>query len=241
MKRRYAILGSILITGLLPALPAQAAPVQFNLSSVFNSDSVVNAPSGTIDTTQSAVDGGSYSLATQGALNAGCTSPWDPPVKGLPNNGQFASNGDHPDVTLAYRNGQNGNNARRSEPDDQFSFSVPHNKYRKVHLFAISGDGPSNVKVTLKYTDDSTQVKEFVIGDWFEAPVTGTYTLIDQMDRMNPAGTECDESPHEFSTAHIFGKPMKANREKTLKKITIKKVGGSGTVLTTLGVTGVKA
>jgi hypothetical protein len=241
MKIRYMLVGGLVTLGLFPAFPAQAAPVQFDISSVFNSDSVVNAPSGTIDTTQSAVDGGSYSLATQGALDAGCTSPWDPPVKGLPNNGQFAGNGDHPDVTLAYRNSNNGNNARRSEPDDQFSFSVPHNKYRKIHFFGISGDGPSSVKLTLKYTDDSTQVKEFVIGDWFEAPVAGTYTLIEQMDRMNPAGTECDESPHEFSTAHIFGKRMKPNKSKTLKKITIKKVGGSGTVLTTLGVTGVKA
>ena len=241
MKIRYMFVGGLVTLGLLPALPAQAAPVQFNMSSAFNSDSIVNAD-GTMDTTQSAVDGGSYSLATQGGLDEGCTSPWDPPVKGLPNNGKFAANGDHPDVTLAYRNSNNGNNARRSEVGDQFSFSVPHNKYRKVHIFAISGDGVSEVKLTFKYTDDSTQVREFTIGDWFQSPVPGTYILRDQMDRMNPAGTECDESPDEFSTARVFGKSLNPNKSKTLKKITIKKVPGVDyTILTTLGATGVKA
>ena len=43
MKIRYMVLGGLMIAGLSPVLPAQAAPVQFDLSDVFNADVIVNA------------------------------------------------------------------------------------------------------------------------------------------------------------------------------------------------------
>jgi hypothetical protein len=242
MKIRYTFLGGLLLSCLLPALPAQAAPVQVDISDDFNADVIVNGTSGNIDSTQSPVDNVSYSLATQGAL-VDC----DPPVvetawQGLPNNGHFASNDDHPDVQLAYRNSKNGKNAVRLEADEKFSFPVPHDKYRKVHLFAMSGDGPSSVKVTFTYMNDSTTVKNFTIGDWFEDPPTGTYSLIDGMDRMEPDGATCDESSNEFADAAVFGKKLTPNDNKTLKKITVKRVlSAEYSILNVFGVTGLKA
>ena len=237
MKIRYTFLGGLLMAGLILALPAQALPVQFNISNDFNADVIVNGTSGNLDTTQSPMDNVSYSLATQGGLNEGC----GPGLQGLPNNGLFAKNASHPKVQLAYRNSNFGQNVRRSEAGDVFSFPVPHAKYRRIHFLATSGDGQSNVKVTFTYRDDSTTVRNFTIGDWFEAPVAGTYSLIDQMDRMSPNGTECDESPHEFSTAHVFGKSLRPNKSKTLRKMTVEKIPGAEySILNTLGVTGVK-
>lgn len=239
MKIRYTFLGGLLMSCLIPALPAQAAPVQFDISDDFNADVIVNGTSGNLDTTQSPLDNVSYSLATQGGLDEGCgAGDW----KGLPNNGLFAKNGNHPKVQLAYRNSNSGNNARRSVVDDQFSFSVPHAKYKRIHLLATSGDGASDVKVTFTYTDDSTTVKNFTIGDWFQPPVNGTYSLIDKMDRMNPAATECDDSPTNASSARVFGKSLEPNKNKTLKKMAVERVPGAEySILNTFGATGVKA
>jgi hypothetical protein len=241
MKIRYTFLGGLLMSLLIPALPAQAA-VQFDMTDVFNADVIVNGTSGDIDQTQSPVDNATYSLATQGAL-VDCPDPivqdnW----QGLPNDGFFASNQDHPNVQLAYRNSKNGKNAARLEADDKVSFPVPHDKYRRIHLFATSGDDASSVKVTFKYMDDSTTVKNFTIADWFEDPATGTYALKDHMDRMEPDGATCDESGHETVDAAVFGKGMTPNDNKTLKRMAVKKIPGAGhSILNVFGATGKKA
>jgi hypothetical protein len=242
MKIRYVFLTGIVMSCLVLALPAQAAPVQVDMTDVFNADVIVNGTSGNIDSTQSAVDNGSYSLATQGAL-VDCPSPVVQPTwQGLPNNGRFASNGNHPFVQLAYRNSKSGKNAVRLEADQNVSFPVPHAKYRKIHLFAMSGDGASSVKVTFRYLDGSTTVKNFTIGDWFQDPVAGTYSLIGGRDRMTPNGTTCDESSNAFADANIFGKAMRPNDNKVLRRMTVERVlSAEYSILNVFGVTGVKA
>ena len=242
MKIRHTILGGLLLSCLIPALPAQAAPVQVDMRDVFNADVIVNGTSGNIDSTQSPVDNVSYSLATKGAL-VDCDPPVvEPTWQGLPNNGQFAGNGDHPFVQLAYRNSKFGKNAVRLEADQKVSFPVPRDKYRKIHLFAMSGDGPSSVKVTFKYRDDSTTVRNFTIGDWFQSPATGTYSLIEGIDRMTPDGTTCDESSNEFADADVFGKALRPNKDKNLRRMTIERVlSVDSSILNTFGVTGLKA
>ena len=242
MRSRYTFLGGLLMACLIPALPAQAAPVQVDMTDVFNADVIVNGTPGNIDSTQSSVDGGYSSLATQGAL-ADCDPPVNEPTwQGLPNNGQFAGNGDHPFVQLAYRNSKNGKNAVRLEADQKVAFPVPRNKYRKIHLFGLSGDGDSSVKVTFKYRDGSTSVKNFTMGDWFQDPETGTYALIDHMDRMETTGPACDESVDEFADAAVFGKALRPNKFKVLRRMTVKRVlTAEYTVLNVFGVTGVKA
>ena len=243
MKFRYTVLSGLLASCVLAALPAQAAPVQVDMTDVFNADVIVNGTSGNIDTTQAAIDNNTYSLATQRALNDECAPPVvDPTWQGLPNNGQFAGNGDHPFVQLAYRNTRFGKNAARLEADQQVSFPVPHAKYRRIHLFATSGDGDSSVKVTFKYMNGSTTVRNFIIGDWFQAPETGTYSLIEGMDRMTPNGADCDESPHEFSTAHVFGKALRPDSGKVLRRMTVTRVPSAEySILNVFGVTAVKA
>jgi hypothetical protein len=242
MKIRYTFLGGLLLSCLIPALPAQAAPVQVDMRDVFNADVIVNGTSGNIDSTQSPVDNVSYSLATQGAL-VDCDPPVVQPTwQGLPNNGQFAGNGDHPFVQLAYRNSKFGKNAVRLEADQKVSFPVPRDKYRRIHLFAMSGDGDSSVKVTFRYMDNSTTVKNFTIGDWFEDPATGTYSLKEGMDRMTPDGTTCDESGHESVDADVFGKALRPNDNKVLRRMTVKRVlSAESSILNTFGVTGLKA
>jgi len=227
---------------LIPALPAQAAPAQVDLRDVFNADVIVNGTPGNIDSTQSSVDNVSYSLATQGAL-VDCNPPVvQPNWQGLPNNGQFAGNGDHPFVQLAYRNSKSGKNAVRLEAEQKVSFPVPRDKYRRIHLFAMSGDGDSSVKVTFRYADDSTTVKNFTIGDWFEDPATGTYSLKEGMDRMTPDGTTCDESSNQFADADIFGRALRPNENKVLRRMTVKRVlSAEYSILNLFGVTGVKA
>lgn len=239
MKIRYTFLGGLLMAGLIPALPAQAAAVQVDISDDFNADVLVNGTPGVLDATQDPVDNVSYSLGTQGGFDEGCgAGPW----KGLPNNGLFAANGNHPKVQLAYRNSNFGDNARRMEADEKFSFPVPRDKYKRIHLLATSGDEASNVKVTFTYTNDSTTVKNFTIGDWYQPPVGETYSLIDKMDRMSPDGTVCEDPGDGEGDARVFGKALKPNRQKTLRKMTVERVLSSDySILNVFGVTGVKA
>jgi hypothetical protein len=235
MKRRYAIFGGLLVTGLVPALPAHAAQVQVDISSAFNADVIVNSENGIVDSSQSPSDNASYSLATQGGLEDGCGAGY----KGLPNDGKFESNADHPDIRLAYRNSNSGQNARRSEVGDKFSFTVPKDKYKRIHYIAMSGDGASEVKLTLTYGDGSTDVKEFTVGDWFQPPASNTYELIKKMNRMTPSASECEDFP---DAGRVFGKSLGVDKDKKLKKITIKKLSSAEySILNTLGVTAVKA
>ncbi|MFN0056553.1 MAG: hypothetical protein ACKV0T_30775 [Planctomycetales bacterium] len=114
-----------------------SATVQFDASSVFNADVVVNRINGVNDTTQTPIDliGTNWSLVTQSAANA--LVPSGGTANGLPDNGFFFPNSFHPDVQLATKNASNGNNARRAGTDNVvaspasfgFTLGVPQNNY----------------------------------------------------------------------------------------------------------------
>ena len=99
------------------AAPASAQLiVQFDTTSVFNADVIVNTdpdPPTPYDEDNDPIDdpgpGGNYALPSQSAAAVGCPTP-----VGLPDNGFFGPNADHPPVQLAYNNASSGNNARRS-------------------------------------------------------------------------------------------------------------------------------
>ena len=118
-ETRYRVARSLSIAVLLALAAAPASAqliVQFDVTSVFNADVIVNTdpdPPTPYDEDNDPIDdpgpGGNYSLPTQSAAAVGCPTP-----VGLPDNGSFAPNADHPPVQLAYNNGSSGNNARRS-------------------------------------------------------------------------------------------------------------------------------
>ena len=195
--------------------PAQAAtPVQIDMSGAFNKDVIVNGLGNQIDETQATVDVSETSLITQGAARAldSCTEDPD----GLPNNGRFAANGDHPRVDLGYDNGKNGKNARRSPDQDSYRVSVPHRRYRAIHVFATSGNGQSAMEVKLLYGATSSS-ETFIVRDWFDTPAFGGYPLVDGRDRAEPDASAC----HDDDAAAIWGYKVKANKNRRLRAVRI--------------------
>lgn len=217
--------------------PAQAAKaVQFDLADVFNEDVIVNGTTlNNLDEAQTSVDISETSLITQGAARVleNCTDDPD----GLPNNGRFAANRDHPLVDLAYDNKKDGKNARRSPSADSYRISVPQRRYRAIHVFATSGNGNATMRVRLRYRGASS-VKEFTVLDWFDPEPEGSYVLIDDRDRVYPDASTC----HDDDAAAIWGFKVRAKKTRPLRAVKIIRPGGSDAgVLNVFGMTGLRA
>lgn len=227
----------VLALAAAPAWPQ--AEVQFNVTSTFNADVIVNTdpdPPTPYDEDNDPIDdpgpGGNFALLTQSAATAGCPTP-----VGLPDNGFFPANADHPIVQIAYNNGNSGNNARRSPSfsTDTYSFNVPGLNYFAVHLFFTAGNGSATANVTLNYTFGPPVTTAFTVPDWFNNPVPPNYALFDGGDRMPPdAPFVCEDS----NTTAIFGRSFAADNTRILQSVTIQRTDTSAAVMSFFGATG---
>jgi hypothetical protein len=209
---------------------------QLTLGGAFNADVIVNRPAGgSIDAAQDGCD--LYSMVTASAalaLSANGT--------GLPDHGAFAANGDHPEVTLAYRNSDDGVNAIRLTGGGQaVTATLPAAErlaYSDVHLFFLGAAGSPGFTVTFTYADASTTVASGQVAtDWFFAAPAGHYYLIDGLDRIDNSGSVL----HDANNPAIFGKRFGLTPGKTLSSITITRdANASGNVIV-FGATGVLA
>ncbi|MEG4068354.1 DUF4347 domain-containing protein, partial [Microcoleus sp. Pol11C2] len=215
-----------------------APPVQFDLTSVFDSDVIINYTGGVTDTTQSGLDSSGGTLITQSfaTFKAGANG------NGLPDNGFFATNAYHPDVQLGYNNTNNGNNAKvLTANGTSFNFAVTPNQYSEIHLLATSSNGDAGMQVTFNYSDGTTGTATATVPDWFNEITTesfSSYYLIDGRDRsFDKTGT----SYHDANDVALFGFGFNPNPAKTLQSITVTKTTGSLTTnyLGVLGATGV--
>ena len=213
-----------------------APPVQFDLTSVFDRDVIINYTGGVTDTTQDALSssgGWVDTLITQSfaTFKAGANG------NGLPDNGFFATNTYHPDVQLGYNNTNNGNNAKvLTTNGTSFNFAVTPNQYSEIHLFATSTNGNAGMQVTFNYSDGTTGTVTATVPDWFNeiTETSSSYYLIDGMDRSNDTtGT----SYHDANDPALFGFMFNPNPAKTLQSITVLKTSGT-TVDNYLGVFG---
>ncbi|MEG4494914.1 Ig-like domain-containing protein, partial [Microcoleus sp. D3_18_C4] len=215
-----------------------ATAVQFDLTSVFDGDVIINYTGGVTDTTQSGLDSSGGTLITQSfaTFKAGANG------NGLPDNGFFATNAYHPDVQLGYNNTNNGNNAKvLTANGTSFNFAVTPNQYSEVHLLATSSNGDAGMQVTFNYSDGTTGTATATVPDWFNEITTesfSSYYLIDGRDRsFDTTGT----SYHDANDVALFGFGFNPNPAKTLQSITVTKTTGSLTTnyLGVLGATGV--
>ena len=232
----FALLLALVAT---PAWPQ--AVVQFNVTSTFNADVIVNTdadPPTPYDEDNDPIDdpgpGGNFALLSQSAAVVGCPTP-----VGLPDNGSFAANADHPFVQLAYNNTSSGNNARRSASfaTDTYSFNVlPVTMYFVVHLFFTAGNGTAQASVTLNYATGLPDITAFTVPDWFNPPVPPTYALFDGGDRIPPdAPFVCEDS----NTTAIFGRSFTADNTRILQSVTIQRTDTGPAVMSFFGGTGV--
>ncbi|BAY79100.1 hemolysin-type calcium-binding region (plasmid) [Nostoc linckia NIES-25] len=212
--------------------PTPTVTVSFNVSSVFDTDVIVNRTAGITDTTQTAIDLTNYALITQSfATFANSTSG-----NGLPDDGFFAATSFHPDIQLSYRNTDNGNNARLIKTSTgSFTFNVS-GQYAYVHLALTSTEGNSDVRLTLNYSDGTTETTNSqTIPDWYNeiTPSNTLYYLSNDLDRSKTDGTGFEDA----NDPALFGVRFSANAAKTLQSITVEKTASTG-YLVFLGATG---
>lgn len=98
------------------------ATANFDVSSIFTEDVIVNYTGGVTDTTQNGMSTSSETLITQSfaTFKVGANG------NGLPDNGSFAASTYHPAIQLGYSNTSNGNNAKvLSANNTSFTFNPP--------------------------------------------------------------------------------------------------------------------
>ncbi|MEG3835081.1 DUF4347 domain-containing protein, partial [Microcoleus sp. Z1_C3] len=222
-----------------------ASPVQFDFTSVFDRDVIINYTGGAIDTLQ-----GELGYAAGGAnidtliTQSFATEKGGASGNGLPDNGFFAANAFRPDVQLGYNNTNNGNNAKvLTTNGTSFNFAVTPNQYSQIHLFATSTNGSAEMQVTFNYSDGTNGTgTATVVPDWFDeiTETSSSYYLIDGMDRSSDtAGTGYQNA----NDPALFGFMFNPNPAKTLQSITVSKTSGTSLAnyLGVFGATGVLA
>lgn len=237
MTSRRISIGVLALTACLATgSQAHASHIeQIDLGTHFDADVIVNGTTpANVDASQAAMDFDGNALVTKGAARAleSCTDDPD----GLPNDGRFAKNADHPAVKLGYSNAKNGDNARQMEPGDTFEVDVPSGKYRQIHVFATTGNGNSDIALTETYDGDS-DLNELTVWDWFDSDPDSGYALINRMDRARADASACFDD----DGATIWGYRINTDKSTRLNSVEIARTDGADSFLNVFGMTGVRA
>jgi hypothetical protein len=208
---------------------------QIDVTSLFNEDIILNNGSGTYDPTNDSIDGSQYIAITQSVATALLGSSG----VGLPDNGLFAANTDHPDVQLAYSNNDNGNNARRVLAGTTVTIDVPDRPYAQLQVFAFSTEGSSPMTFTLHYCDGTTDTRTVTFPDWYNdsppAFPTGIFYLINGLDRAHNTTPPTGEYAHDPAA---FGYSLSPNTAKVVTSVDVLLSSTSTARFHLLGATG---
>ena len=211
------------------------ATVQIDLSAAFNQDSIRNLSGGTVDLVDSPIDGVSRLITDSYAQD-------QDPVNGngLPDNGFFSANAQHPNVQLGYNNDNDGSNVvfRNSGSTASTSIDLAQTQignYNNLHVFATATNGATDLQVVLQYSD-GTESFTTTVTDWLGEITDGTisggaiqYNLINGMDR-DVNGFENLNDPA------VFGLNFTVDPTRVLEGFSFNRVNGANLIV--LGATG---
>ncbi|HEX4404252.1 MAG TPA: MYXO-CTERM sorting domain-containing protein [Polyangia bacterium] len=234
---------------LLLALGASAAhadtTVQIPLAGLLDTRSVFTLTNGTIVPFTLAIDGGNGDVGT-GAQNGFATkavammkSPSNV-ANALPDDGHFPADADHPDVVLSFSNTADAMSPQNhlvkpmvgATPPETFTFPVPSATYSKFFLFFHGADNGTTVKITLTYSDATTDVTNAIIPDFYNAPTDAkVFVLAPDLAKWTKTTTIAEANHH-----NIFGVAL-APMAKTLSTVKVER--GPAGYLVFWGATGV--
>lgn len=168
---------------------AYGAEVDFDLSGIFNGDAIINYNAGAIDTTQDPTDVSGNTFLTDSAAQSFGAAPGN----GLPDNGFFPANADHPNIQLGYSNDSNALNAWQTASLGEILYLTPPviGRYSDLHLF-FSASASCPIHVTLQYLDSTFSTPtQYLVPAWDSgaAPTTPIYTLFGGCDYAAVNGT----------------------------------------------------
>ncbi|MFP4055506.1 MAG: PEP-CTERM sorting domain-containing protein [Candidatus Brocadiia bacterium] len=241
--------GALCLGAFLGTASAGLVPIDLDVSSLFNSDVILNngGPDATGytaqgifgDSTQGEVDKAGRIWMTQSVALAHNTSSVGLGDRdGLPDDGFFPATAFHPDIRLAYRNSDDGPNAYTSTSSSaSFSFHVAPNRYHQLSILATTGSGSATLDATLHYLDGSSEARAGLqVPDWFWSITEDAdrFYLIDGLDRLNRSNGNYENS----NNPAIFGLNLHPDPTRTLVSVDIQKVGGGSSRLNVYGATG---
>ncbi len=188
--------------------------VQLDFSSIYDSDTVVTGSEADdgIQDSDGLFDAEGAFITQAIAEDYDADDP-----NGLPNDGYFSSDSNHPEVELDW----SGENTWKAESvGEQVTAGVPDENYDEIHIFTSAGGAgagsPAKYTITLNYADGTTTTSsEFTTPDWFGSAPSNGYYLIDGMDRWYSGSYD------DADAAAIFGHSVDADETKTLESVTI--------------------
>ena len=186
--------------------------MQFDLSSHFTQDGIRNLVDGVEDATDTPIDDALSRLITQKYATAQSVDG-----VGLPDDGFFAADGNHPEIQLGYGLAGNGNNVVTLERSESFTITVPQKNYESLHILAASTNGATRLLVETRYTGNTAGPNQTtIVLDWFDEVNDGEasqnairYNLINEMNVIDFEGNYTDKDPAVFG--HRF--PLDPTRQ----------------------------
>lgn len=210
---------------------AMAETVQVDIRPLLNARIVTTLTDGKLVTWRDSLDNAGSGMATQAAA----AKMGDAKFKALPDDGIYPANDRHPLVKLHFTNADGSSNqVRRSIAADAYDIAVPSKHYRSLALFCMSGMGASQLTLTLKYADGSTETRQIEAPDWWNTmPKEDSlrYDLGSDMGKWDDKN-KLMETDHHYLT----GLELRPNPSKALTLVRLEKTAPG--VLTLWGVTG---
>ena len=177
-------------------------PLQIDMSGVFTVETVA----GTVVSTfppLSAIDGSGYVYVTASFASANFDDG-----AGLPDDGHYDANADHPPIQLAFRDASavldsivlNDPSAGLTAVDIDV---VPAATFQYLYFYLTSTEGASTPTITLRYSDGTSSSTTPTVPDWFQpidasAPV---FVVQQGLSRYSASGYERADMPALYGVA----------------------------------------
>ncbi|QEM07663.1 hypothetical protein DIU31_030735 [Mucilaginibacter rubeus] len=218
MNFKYAMFFIILLSSAVASSQGGDKVIQINISKLLNARTVTTVAGGKLQSWVTGIDGGGkgdgYLTMAAALLNG------DKAVRALPDDPLIAANSAHPAILLHYKNGKKDNQARCIAGADSFSFDVPQKKYSGLYLSLTSSEGPSQLHITLIYSDGS-EFKGFKLPDYYNDIPEGNSNLsylVHGLAKWGPGNKITENDHHNIDVLNIHPDPGRI-----LKKVTVSK------------------
>ena len=208
-----------------PSGYSSSNPIQVPLGSIFNVDTVANsATNGQSYPPLVSMDGSGYDFLTESVAEANFDDG-----AGLPSDGYFPSDADHPNAQLAFNDSGTGPNSviLNAPPSPVLSVTFPltATPLGALQLYLTSTEGQSSVTVTLNYSDGSSTPASFTVPDWFNSSqaVSPVFVVQSGLSRFSMLGGD------DFREgAALYGASVVVNSAKALASVTVGTTASGG-------------
>jgi hypothetical protein len=224
MKRKYWLPLFLLPAASVTLLGAARADttVQVPLDGFMTARAVTTLTGGKLVTWTMGIDGGGNA---DGYMTAAASKFHGDPatLKALPDDGKFAANARHPDVTLHFSNDADATSQQTYwvRGAGNFTFPVPAATYSKMFLFLTSSEGSSTLKITFGYADASNDVNNVTLPDYY-ADVSPTDMVLFNLAADLPKWTKTN-AVAETNHHNLTGVELHPAAAKTLSSMKVEK------------------